>query len=78
MDIADVSDERIELERQAGIRAVLDSLLPDTPQVIIAGDDGAPMIICYDCGGPIPTDRLAVQPRAIRCIDCQAIYERPT
>ena len=74
-DLADISEERIEFERDLNIRNALDAMLPDLPQVIIAGDDGAPMIICYDCGGPIPPARLAAQPHAIRCIECQTIEE---
>lgn len=76
MDIADQSDGRIEFERELNIRAALDAMLPDTPQVIVAGDDGAPMIICYDCEEPIPPMRLDAQPYAIRCIDCQERHER--
>jgi len=75
-DIADLSEEHIEFERDLNIRAALDAMLPDTPQVIVAGNDGAPMIICYDCEAPIPLERLAAQPYAIRCIDCQDAYER--
>ena len=31
---------------------------------------------CADCGEPIPASRRAANPAAIRCIDCQEIYER--
>lgn len=31
---------------------------------------------CADCGEPIPTARRAANPAAIRCVDCQEIYER--
>ena len=31
---------------------------------------------CTDCGEPIPAARRVANPAAIRCIDCQAIYER--
>lgn len=31
---------------------------------------------CEDCGEPIPPARRAANPAAIRCIDCQEIYER--
>lgn len=81
-DLADLSDERIEIERMAGIRAVLDSMQPDTPQVVMPGEDGTPMVVCYDCLNdhdrvtPIPHERLAAVPHAIRCVDCQIEYER--
>lgn len=31
---------------------------------------------CIDCGEPIPPERLEAYPSAMRCIDCQAAYER--
>ena len=31
---------------------------------------------CEDCGEPIPASRLAVNPAAIRCLECQQHYER--
>ena len=31
---------------------------------------------CTDCGRDIPFERLRVQPGAIRCIDCQTLYEK--
>lgn len=31
---------------------------------------------CEDCGAPIGTARLVVQPAATRCIDCQSALER--
>ncbi len=30
---------------------------------------------CADCGRPIPEDRLAAVPEAIRCVDCQRRLE---
>lgn len=70
-DLADISGPRIDFETELNVRAALDAMLPDEPQVIIAGDDGAPMIICYDCEDPIPPQRLAAKPHATRCVDCQ-------
>lgn len=32
--------------------------------------------ICVDCDGPIAVDRLRVYPTAVRCIDCQDLFER--
>ena len=31
---------------------------------------------CADCGEPIPASRRAANPAAIRCRECQEIYER--
>lgn len=31
---------------------------------------------CPDCGEPIPPARLAAQPGAVRCVECQALAER--
>lgn len=31
--------------------------------------------ICEDCDNPIPTARLAVQPNAERCVQCQNDFE---
>ncbi|HHC72675.1 MAG TPA: TraR/DksA family transcriptional regulator [Thiotrichales bacterium] len=31
---------------------------------------------CIDCGGPIGLERLRSQPTAVRCIQCQQVYER--
>ncbi|HWO99173.1 MAG TPA: TraR/DksA C4-type zinc finger protein [Methylococcus sp.] len=76
MDVADQSDERIETERRESIRRALAAMLPDEPQVVVAGEDGAPTIICYDCLDPISPDRLQAYPRAVRCIDCQIEHER--
>jgi DnaK suppressor protein len=32
---------------------------------------------CKDCGAPIPEDRLAAYPAALRCIRCQTAAEKP-
>lgn len=32
---------------------------------------------CEDCARPIPPARRAVAPGAIRCIQCQTLFERP-
>lgn len=32
--------------------------------------------ICVDCGIEIDFDRLLAQPTALRCFDCQTIYEK--
>lgn len=32
--------------------------------------------LCHDCELPIPYARLEVEPEAMRCVTCQAIFER--
>ena len=32
--------------------------------------------ICTECGDKIPAARLRAKPEAIRCIQCQDVYER--
>ena len=32
--------------------------------------------ICVDCGNEIDFERLLAQPAALRCLDCQRVYER--
>ena len=32
--------------------------------------------ICVDCAGEIDFERLLAQPAALRCFDCQRVYER--
>lgn len=40
--------------------------------VTAAAGDGT----CLDCAEPIEPERLAVQPNALRCVDCAAEAER--
>ena len=32
--------------------------------------------VCKDCGGRIPAARLKAKPEAVRCIACQASFEK--
>lgn len=43
---------------------------------IHAAQQQAGQVNCADCGEPIPPARRKANPAAIRCIDCQEIYER--
>lgn len=38
--------------------------------------EGSHYGVCVDCGGDIDVERLEVYPTAVRCLDCQALYER--
>lgn len=33
--------------------------------------------ICIDCGGPIEYERLRIYTHAVRCAECQTLYEDP-
>jgi RNA polymerase-binding transcription factor DksA len=32
--------------------------------------------LCMDCGGRIPAARLKAKPEAVRCVACQAAFEK--
>lgn len=38
----------------------------------------SPQIDCDDCGEPIPPLRKAAVPWAIRCIDCEELFQKRT
>ena len=76
MDIADMSEDRIEFERVLGVASVKESLQKNDQQVVVMSEDGAPMIVCTDCNLPIPVERLEAKPNASRCIYCQTMFER--
>jgi len=76
MDDLDRAEVLEQWERDIGIRQTLAKLYPDEPQVVIVGEDGAPLIVCYDCLAPIDPERLKVMPHAIRCIGCHEVMER--
>ncbi len=61
LDIAIVARDLAELARvQAALRHAAE------------GNYG----VCADCGAPIPYARLAANPAATRCVDCQGAVER--
>ena len=64
MDIADRAQKYEEQHRKAALAAVSQTNGPDN----IAG-------ICGDCGYDIEAERLALNRRAVRCIDCQQDHE---
>lgn len=68
MDIADIAAPLEELDRAEGVANVL------------AYDPGTPVMrngvrCCADCADPISLARLDAFPRAVRCAECQSIYE---
>lgn len=62
-DVVEAAEMRRDLDELAGIRAALRRL-----DAGVYGD-------CADCGGPIPLERLLLQPAAERCVACQAALE---
>ncbi|WP_299020142.1 TraR/DksA family transcriptional regulator [uncultured Tepidimonas sp.] len=62
-DLAQALDAR----ETAELRAIDDAL-----ERIRQGTYG----LCIDCGAEIPAARLHAAPTALRCLDCQARYER--
>ena len=44
-------------------------------EAAVAGEARPRLKICIDCDDPIDAERLAAQPRAIRCTHCQAEAE---
>lgn len=69
MDDADRAEERIEMELQRSIDAVVHR--PHEEQMI-DGDQ----VLCTECWSPIPQARLEAVPGASRCVNCQDINER--
>ncbi|MFG6654850.1 TraR/DksA C4-type zinc finger protein [Scandinavium sp. M-37] len=36
---------------------------------------GAAVLVCVDCDRPIPAERRAAHPTALRCVYCQSLLE---
>ncbi len=77
--MADIIDQAQQLDREFNEKALaanrqrreFDAMLhKETPLVI----DGT--VVCLDCGDDIPAARIAANPAAVRCVDCQARKER--
>lgn len=68
MDDADLAQINEERERSVALANLL------------AADPGEPVEsggvrLCADCGDPISPQRLAAWPKAVRCTDCQGLFE---
>jgi DnaK suppressor protein len=73
MDDIDLAQDVEEIERtEALLRLKLS--VPEFESQAIDPERG--LIICLDCDAPIPTERLAANPKAVRCIDCQREHDR--
>ncbi len=69
-DIADMAQAREEAHRARAIEAARRGLHGGDQAM---DEDGR--IVCVDCGERIPPARLAVVPRAVRCLPCQEAAE---
>lgn len=65
-DDAQIHEAYYQRLMMAGHRAKLDS----TPQVVV-GDN----VYCVDCDDAILPARLKAVPKAVRCVDCQQLWE---
>lgn len=68
-----MAQDRIEAEL-AGRRAAMAEHIAGASKMVPLVVDG--VRVCLDCGYPIDTARIAAQPQAVRCVECQSIYER--
>lgn len=68
MDIADIADKDNELLNEINMR--------NHHAKFHVHDHDQPTGYCVDCGEPIPESRLKAIPGCVRCVECQADYER--
>ncbi len=68
MDDADRAQRLEELQRESALAA--HGAPAETPRT----HHGTRM--CLDCDEPIEAPRLAANPQAVRCVDCQRRHER--
>lgn len=67
-------DRANEVAQKFNDDAVSEAMLKAKPQQVVGADGSWPHPDCVDCGEPIPAPRLALG--RIRCVDCQARFER--
>lgn len=72
MDDIDYANQIAEDDRQRLLREALSKAKNEQPAMV----DG--IRICLDCDEPIAADRLAANPQAVRCMDCQRDIEKKT
>ena len=69
MDNVDRAKQSELRQRQAAVDAARTP--SDNGEQLIV--DGA--VLCIDCREPIPEERLAAFPQAVRCVECKEYYE---
>lgn len=70
MDEVDRSAAAEEFDRAAALARALGARPRGEQQRDTQG-----IIVCLDCGEPIPAARLRVLPNAVRCVECQAEHD---
>lgn len=70
MDIIDEASARAELFGEIALNTARQIQIPGLPLYI---ND---IRCCLDCEGPIPAERLKVNPDAVRCVECQEKKDR--
>jgi DnaK suppressor protein len=69
-------DRAKQLEQWQRQRALDEQLARGRAQQTPRSVDG--VRVCLDCEAPIPAQRLAYLPGAVRCVQCQTLAERAT
>jgi RNA polymerase-binding transcription factor DksA len=70
MDAADFAQRNNEVYLAAALKTQLAKKAADTE------DGKTEPGVCIDCDGLISRARMAVNPQAVRCIECQTKFER--
>ncbi len=75
----DIIDHAQDLDRQFNEKALAEVKHRRELNRMLYGDE--PMVVndvsyCISCGEEIPPARIAANPKASRCVDCQAKKER--
>ncbi|MGX2039021.1 TraR/DksA C4-type zinc finger protein [Methylocaldum sp. MU1018] len=73
MDYIDIAQIVEECARTEALQRLKASLAEKEQQMT---DPECGLVVCLDCEAPIPVERLAANPCAVRCIDCQTEYDR--
>jgi RNA polymerase-binding transcription factor DksA len=71
---ADIGTEMHDLELDATTRLFMEEeerRITEARRALANGTYGT----CVSCGRPIPAERLAAEPEAVRCLDCQRHFE---
>ncbi|RMG57171.1 MAG: TraR/DksA family transcriptional regulator [Gammaproteobacteria bacterium] len=74
----DAEEQALELENSEVEDDIEAVTLAEIDQIerVLARIDGGEYGICVDCGGPVGDERLKANPLALRCIECEEIWER--
>ena len=78
---ASMAQRREELQKLVASRAHVEHSTRSPPRVMEAIEaldrlESGSYGVCKDCGGKIPAARLKAKPEAVRCVACQASFEK--